>query len=910
MSLNPKEEAKFKKVCYAHGFSLVKAEYDKPSQFSSGSISDDFLFEKIAGTWENIDHYTKKKTSGGDRRHTVWVTLYTPNSGRRGDSDKHWVFKYTQDNGLYVPYGSGDNANQLDRVLTRDINEATRYPTDKKPGDPTYSAQWSGVTGAPKAKGKACPRCGGAVHQEGVGGESYYCPRCDDYVSPIIKEARAYNIHTRRGPHTAPTTRGGSSEDTTMQYKCVDCQNVFTSNDPEKSGCPKCGSKKWGKVDDKGDWTPQNEAVDIIVSLRGKNYQGAQEAFTALMQTKVNKVLMEERRHLLETETEGPNGTNPKTHKFVPGSTGWGDLETRENPPKYCKQCGAREDEHTIKEEITKRAVIRDTDTPVGQPGKMHLDCGCGNTVEMPGYPETGATCTKCGQKYDGKGYLKEDEGKLSPSNFSRSRPVGAAQHICQYPGNTKPCPACPKSMGGTLPDKLKEGFYVMGQHTSVGWYKTKEEADADAKRMNYRGGTNYTVVPDTTPTKGGRVSPMDEASGADTDGTDDELDRQQSNSHAYEYDTPDERKERDNARRRPFVAKYGQTGGSMASRDAFAKGAADRKVADAAYFKTRPKADMSRLGEAAAWPDPPEDQTYANAPRPTPKEPSPLFKAQKARAQARVGKSARERAYNDLGMTKVKGNLGGTYYEGVTYEMCPDCEKSFSSTQLVNGKLPPHRFNGKPCAGQLAEATGNGERGLQFAQNMINDLPYTHNLRVRANHQSIDCDTCEEGISADESQEEIGSFIRSHQDCDKNFNDPKEVAEEKAWIVRITNPTVLEETVNEDLAKDDDFYTCKGCGTESTSQYCQACKDAGKEPDVPHSIKEGREGTLDQWAEKQPYRLGSKGASKFMPDGGFNLVDRAAAWNLDDYFVSSVSGGTIWFTSRDDAAPGTFQSK
>lgn len=55
-----------------------------------------------------------------------------------------------------------------------------RYPTTKKPSDPTYSAQWSGVTGAPRSRGLACSRCGGAVHREG---DSYYCPSCDDYVT-------------------------------------------------------------------------------------------------------------------------------------------------------------------------------------------------------------------------------------------------------------------------------------------------------------------------------------------------------------------------------------------------------------------------------------------------------------------------------------------------------------------------------------------------------------------------------------------------------------------------------------------------------------------------------------------------------------------------------------------------------
>lgn len=42
---------------------------------------------------------------------------------------------------------------------------------------------------------------------------------------------------------------------------------------------------------------------------------------------------------------------------------------------------------------------------------------------------------------------------------------------------------------------------------------------------------------------------------------------------------------------------------------------------------------------------------------------------------------------------------------EGMTYHQCPDCEKSFTDKQLVNGKLPAHTFNGKSCSGQLQEA-------------------------------------------------------------------------------------------------------------------------------------------------------------------------------------------------------------
>lgn len=57
-----------------------------------------------------------------------------------------------------------------------------RYPTSKKPGDSTYSAEWSGVTGSPKAKGVVCAKCGGAVHREAG---SHYCPWCDNYVAVV-----------------------------------------------------------------------------------------------------------------------------------------------------------------------------------------------------------------------------------------------------------------------------------------------------------------------------------------------------------------------------------------------------------------------------------------------------------------------------------------------------------------------------------------------------------------------------------------------------------------------------------------------------------------------------------------------------------------------------------------------------
>lgn len=44
--------------------------------------------------------------------------------------------------------------------------------------------------------------------------------------------------------------------------------------------------------------------------------------------------------------------------------------------------------------------------------------------------------------------------------------------------------------------EKEVDGYYVMGEHSSVGWYKTKEEAEKACTQLNYRGGANYRVEP------------------------------------------------------------------------------------------------------------------------------------------------------------------------------------------------------------------------------------------------------------------------------------------------------------------------------------------------------------------------------------------------------------------------------
>jgi hypothetical protein len=54
---------------------------------------------------------------------------------------------------------------------------------------------------------------------------------------------------------------------------------------------------------------------------------------------------------------------------------------------------------------------------------------------------------------------------------------------------------------------------------------------------------------------------------------------------------------------------------------------------------------------------------------------------------------------------------------------------------------------------------------------------------------------------------------------------------------------------------------------------------------------------TLKRWAAKQGELLRKHGQAFVIPDG--RLVDRAAAWRLSDYAVSSVAGGSIWFVKR-----------
>lgn len=58
---------------------------------------------------------------------------------------------------------------------------------------------------------------------------------------------------------------------------------------------------------------------------------------------------------------------------------------------------------------------------------------------------------------------------------------------------------------------------------------------------------------------------------------------------------------------------------------------------------------------------------------------------------------------------------------------------------------------------------------------------------------------------------------------------------------------------------------------------------------------------TLAQWAEKQSIRVQRhpKYFNSFWCPDVASLVDRHKAWPLEDYLVSSITGGSIWFSPR-----------
>lgn len=117
-----------------------------------------------------------------------------------------------------------------------------RYKTSKKPGDPTYSAEWSGVTGAPVARGVKCPKCGGNVHNEDG---NMYCPYCDDYVRAVAKNPTEDRFQRKDRQYARRVTSGQWPSDS-----CKDCKSGACCQRPwHHSGdvCAHCG------LDERGD---------------------------------------------------------------------------------------------------------------------------------------------------------------------------------------------------------------------------------------------------------------------------------------------------------------------------------------------------------------------------------------------------------------------------------------------------------------------------------------------------------------------------------------------------------------------------------------------------------------------------------------------------------------------------------
>jgi rubrerythrin len=63
-----------------------------------------------------------------------------------------------------------------------------RHATRKLKSDPTYNAQWSGVSYASHcSNGCRCQSCGTELHMEEG---NHYCPHCDSYVSGFDKNGK------------------------------------------------------------------------------------------------------------------------------------------------------------------------------------------------------------------------------------------------------------------------------------------------------------------------------------------------------------------------------------------------------------------------------------------------------------------------------------------------------------------------------------------------------------------------------------------------------------------------------------------------------------------------------------------------------------------------------------------------
>jgi hypothetical protein len=397
-------------------------------------------------------------------------------------------------------------------------------------------------------------------------------PNCDgDFCSKSTGEVRVMPL--------------GGGGNLILCRTCFAHENAYRRLRGNETGEP----GNWPQVDWKSAkvYSTESTTANIVVKLRKSDFRAANEMFAKLMQEKVNHMLMEERRHLLK-------------EVYVVSYPGKQDIEIWTASSEYdamkmaAKLWGFPDGPHTgasfvqsapgskmtarLKEGYTKKALIRDPKTPVGQPGDMSLTCTCGNKVDVG---EDGGECNKCGQKYNASGWLIENRYGRDLSNAAKAKAKAAADPNCKECGgdgyvevtynndpdrdDVEPC-KCTDDVLYDLHEASGPRYVPVRVGKFIGMYGKNDPlawAIADRQNANRTDSEKFDSQTDAQAAADKMNAGINEASG-DSDGTEDEYDRQQSNAHRAEYDTDPEA---NNTRRRRFIKKYGNTGGSMASR-------------------------------------------------------------------------------------------------------------------------------------------------------------------------------------------------------------------------------------------------------------------------------------------------------------------------------------------------------
>lgn len=57
---------------------------------------------------------------------------------------------------------------------------------------------------------------------------------------------------------------------------------------------------------------------------------------------------------------------------------------------------------------------------------------------------------------------------------------------------------------------------------------------------------------------------------------------------------------------------------------------------------------------------------------------------------------------------------------------------------------------------------------------------------------------------------------------------------------------------------------------------------------------------TLQEWSVGQPYIIREHASGAYWIPDSTRLINRVGLWNLSDYRVTSVTGGSIWLMRKD----------